>query len=188
MSECLELAFGKVSLFPVYDITVNDDNTVTVNKRLMGNEMYLRCRVKYSADGNPGSVALTDASPQAVISFVRRIPKYEYEMTGVPYNIPAGILSIAPTAIIRTTNGEIEDAEKELLPLWYIATNKASGSLSYSLVAHGISPVIPTAKMDDNYGAVIGLDVKDRGYIGAFIDNADGAVICDADGAVIVIH
>ena len=42
--------------------------------------------------------------------------------------------------------------------------------------------------MDENYGAVIGLDVKDRGYVGAFIDNADGAVICDADGAVIVIH
>lgn len=171
-----------------YDITVNADNTVTVNKRLMGTEMYLRCRVKYSADGNPGSVALTDASPQAVISFVRRIPKFEFDMTGVPYNIPAGILSIAPTAIIRTTNGEIEDAEKELLPLWYIATNKASGSLSYSLVAHGISPIIPTAKMDENYGAVIGLDVKDRGYVGALTDNADGAVMCDADGAVMVIH
>ncbi len=170
-----------------YDITVNG-NSVTVNKRLMGTEMYLRCRVKYSADGTPGSVALTDASPQAVISFVRRIPKFEYDITGVPYNIPAGILSIAPTAVIRTTNGEIEDAEKELLPLWYIATNKASGSLSYSLVAHGISPIIPTAKMDDNYGAVIGLDVKDRGYVGAFTDNADGAIFCDADGAILVIH
>lgn len=170
-----------------YDITVNG-NSVTVNKRLMGTEMYLRCRVKYSADGTPGSVALTDASPQAVISFVRRIPKFEYDITGVPYNIPAGILNIAPTAIIRTTNGEIEDAEKELLPLWYIATNKASGSLSYSLVAHGTSPIIPTAKMDDNYGAVIGLDVKDRGYVGAFTDNADGAIFCDTDGAVLVIH
>lgn len=170
-----------------YDITVNG-SSVTINRWLMGTEMYLRCRVKYSADGNPGSVALTDASPQAVVSFVRRIPKYEFDFTGVPYNVPAGILSVAPTAIIRTTNGEIENAEKELLPLWYIATNKASGSLSYSLVAHGISPVIPTDKMDENYGGVIGLDVIDRGYAGAFVDAADSAVICDADGSVLIIH
>lgn len=170
-----------------YDITVNND-TVTINRWLMGTEMYLRCRVKYSADGNPGSVTLTEASPQAIVSFVRRIPKYEFDFTGVPYNVPAGILSVAPTAIIRTTNGEIENAEKELLPLWYIATNKARGSLSYSLVAHGISPIIPTDKMDENYGGVIGLDVIDRGYAGVFVDAADSAVMCDADGAVLIIH
>lgn len=171
-----------------YDITVNSNGTVTINRWLMGTEMYLRCRVKYSADGNPGSVTLTEASPQAIVSFVRRIPKYEFDFTGVPYNVPAGILSVAPTAIIRTTNGEIENAEKELLPLWYIATNKASGSLSYSLVAHGISPIIPTDKMDENYGGVIGLDVIDRGYAGAFVDAADSAVMCDADGSVLIIH
>lgn len=170
-----------------YDITV-EGNTVKINRWLMGTEMHLRCRVKYSANGNPGSVALTDASPTAEAVFVRRIPKYEFDFTGVPYNIPAGHLTVAPTAIIRTTHGEITNAEKELLPLWYIATNKASGSLSYALVAHGASPVIPTTKMDKNYGAVIGLDVVDRGYAGAFTDAADGAVFCDADGAVLIIH
>ena len=170
-----------------YDITV-DGNTATINRWLMGSEMHLRCRVKYSADGNPGSVTLTAASPQAEAVFVRRIPKYEFDITGVPYNVPAGILNGAPTAIVRTTKGDITDPEKELLPLWYIATNKASGSLSYSLVAHGISPVIPTAKMDNNHGAVIGLDVVDRGYAGAFTDAADGAVFCDADGSVLIIH
>lgn len=171
-----------------YDITVNSNGTVTINRWLMGTEMYLRCRVKYSADGNPGSVTLTDASPQAIASFIRRIPKYEFDFTGVPYNIPAGLLNVAPTAIIRTTNGEIENAEKELLPLWYIATNKASGSLSYSLVAHGISPIIPTAKMDDNYGGVIGLDVKDRGYAGAWEDGTDDAIFCTPSGEVLIIH
>lgn len=170
-----------------YDITVNG-NSVTINRWLMGSEMHLRCRVKYSADGDPGSVALTAASPQAEAVFVRRIPKYEFDITGVPYNIPAGHLTVAPTAIIRTTNGEIANAETELLPLWYMATNKARGSLSYSLTAHGISPVIPTSKMDNNYGAVIGLDVVDRGYAGAFTDAADGAVFCDADGSVLIIH
>lgn len=173
-----------------YDITCNG-NEVTINRREMGSEMHLRCRVKYKADGDPTNVKLTEASPKAEAVFVRRIPKYEFDITGVPYNVPAGILSVAPTAIIRTTNGDITNypnLEKELLPLWYIATNKASGSLSYSLVAHGVSPTISTNKMDNNYGAVIGLDVVDRGYIGAFIDNADGAVFCDADGTVLIIH
>lgn len=170
-----------------YDITVNG-NSVTINRWLMGSEMHLRCRVKYSAAGNPGSVALTAASPQAEAVFVRRIPKYEFDITGVPYNVPAGILNVVPTATVRTTKGDITDPEKELLPLWYMATNKASGSLSYSLIAHGVSPTIPTAKMDNNYGAVMGLDVVDRGYAGAFTDAADGAVFCDADGAVLIIH
>ena len=170
-----------------YDITING-NTATINRWLMGSEMHLRCRVKYSADGNPGSVALTAASPEAEAVFVRRVPKYEFDFTGVPYNVPAGILAVAPTAVISTTKGVVSDAEKELLPLWYIATNKASGSLSYSLVAHGANPTIPTSKMDNNYGAVIGLDVVDRGYAGAFTDAADGAVITDADGSVLIIH
>lgn len=170
-----------------YDITVSG-STATINRWLMGQEMHLRCRYKYSASGNPGSVTLSDDSPQAEAVFIRRIPKYEYDFTGVPYNIPAGILAISPTALVRTTNGEVADFEKELLPLWYIATNKASGSLSYSLVGQGANPTIPTAALNKDYGAVIGLDVKDRGYAGAFTDAADGAVICDGNGDVIIIH
>ena len=170
-----------------YDITING-NTATINRWLMGTEMHLRCRAKYSADGEPDNVELTEASPAAEVAFIRRIPKYEFDITGVPYNIPAGLLTVAPTATISTTNGEITDAEKELLPIWYIATNKASGSLSYSQVAHGANPIIETTKMDSNYGAVIGLDVVDRGYAGAFTDAADGAVFCDADGSVLIIH
>lgn len=170
-----------------YDITVSG-STATINRRLMGQEMHLRCRCKYSASGNPGSVTLSDDSPQAEAVFIRRIPKYEYDFTGVPYNIPAGILAISPTALVRTTNGEVADFEKELLPLWYIATNKASGSLSYSLVGQGANPTIPTAALNKDYGAVIGLGVKDRGYAGAFTDAADGAVICDGNGDVIIIH
>ncbi len=170
-----------------YDISASG-NTATVNRRLMGDEMYLRCRCKYSADGTPETITLTDANPQAVIAFVRCIPKYEFDFAGVPYNIPSGTLRIAPAALIRTTCGEIADPEKELLPLWYMATNKARGSLSYELVGHGANPIIPTDKMDNNYGAVIGLEVADRGCVGAFADNADGAVFCDADGTVLLIH
>lgn len=170
-----------------YAVSISGD-TATVNRRLMGTELYLRCWAKYSAAGNPGSLAITAATPQALVAFVRRIPKFEYDFTGVPVNIPAGLLLVAPTAIVRTTNGEISNADRELLPLWYIATNKASGTLSYSLVAHGMEPTIPTKAMDSSYGAVIGLDVVDRGAAGAFMDAADGKVFTDADGKVIVIQ
>lgn len=169
-----------------YDVTASG-NTATINRWLMGNEAHLRCRVKYSAEGSPSSVSLTDASPSAEAAFVRRIPKFEYDIADVPYNIPAGLLRIVPRAVIRTTNGEIENAEAELLPLWYIATNKASGSLSYTQIGHGANPTLSTAKMDKNYGAVIGLDVVDRGGAAALVD-ADGSVFIDADGSILIIH
>lgn len=169
-----------------YDVTVGG-SSVTIDRWLMGNSASIRCRCRYSSSGDPDSVELDDSSPQAIVSFVRRIPKFEFDISGIPYNIPPGILRINPSAIIRTTNGEISNPETELLPLWYMATNKASGSLSYTLVAHGMSPVLDTAGMDDNYGAVIGLDVIDRGYAGAMTDS-DGAVICDSDGSILIIH
>ena len=165
-----------------YVITVDGNGTVTVDRWLMGTEMSLRCRADLAAGGSP------KAGPQAQVTFVRRIPKYESDIAEAPYNIPGGILSIKPSAAIRTTKGGVEDPERELLPLWYMATNKASGSLSYSVVAHGISPVIPTARMDGVYGAVLGLDVIDRGYAGAFTDAADNAVLRDADGSILIIH
>jgi hypothetical protein len=169
-----------------YDVTVNG-NTATVDKWLMGTEMYLRCRCRYSAEGTPDTVELNDDTPYAMVSFVRRIPKYEYNIEGVPYNIPAGSMILSPTTVIRDTNGEISNPETELLPLWYMATNKASGSLSYVQVAQGLSPTIDTTLLDNNYGAVMGLDVVDRGYAGALTDG-DGAVITDGDGAVMIIH
>lgn len=171
-----------------YAITISG-NTATINKWLMGSEMQLRCRVKYSPTGTPSSVALDDSTPQALISFVRHIPAFEYDITGVPYDIPAGLLQIAPEAVIRTTVGIINNPELELLPLWYMATNVASGSLSYVLRGHGINPTMSTDLMSGTHGAVIGLDVVDRGYAGAFMDNTDGRIFTDnTDGKVIIIH
>ncbi|WP_290158711.1 hypothetical protein [uncultured Duncaniella sp.] len=170
-----------------YDVTVAADGaSCTVNRNLMGTELYLRCRAKYDIGGNPSSIALTDAAPCKVVTFVRRIPKFEFDVTGVPVNIPVGILAIAPEASIWDANGAIQNPERELLPLWYIATNKASGTLSYTQVAHGLKPTVPTKAMSTSYGAVVGLDVKDVGPLCAFEDT-DGAVFEDADGNVILI-
>ena len=170
-----------------YDVEVAADGaSCTVNRALMGTELYLRCRAKYDLGGNPSSVALTDASPSKIIAFIRRIPKFEHDITGVPVNIPVGILAIAPVASIWNATGAIQDPERELLPLWYIATNKASGTLSYTQVAHGLTPTVPTTAMSASYGAVIGLDVKDVGPLCAFEDS-DGTVFEDSDGNVILI-
>lgn len=170
-----------------YDVEVAADGaSCTVNRALMGTELYLRCRAKYDLGGNPSGVVLTDGSPSKIISFIRRIPKFEHDITGVPVNIPAGILAIAPVASIWNATGAIQDPERELLPLWYIATNKASGTLSYTQVAHGLTPTVPTTAMSASYGAVIGLDVKDVGPLCAFEDS-DGNVFEDSDGNVILI-
>lgn len=170
-----------------YDVTVAADGaSCTVNRNLMGTELYLRCRAKYDMGGNPSSVALTDAAPCKIVAFIRRIPKFEFDVTGVPVNIPVGILAITPEASIWNAKGAIQNPEKELLPLWYIATNKASGTLSYTQVAHGLKPTVPTKTMSASYGAVIGLDVKDVGPLCAFEDT-DGVVFEDADGNVILI-
>ena len=170
-----------------YDVTISEDGaSVTVDRSLMGQELYLRCRAKYDINGNPENVQLNDNSPQKIIAFVRRIPKFEYGMFGVPTNIPPGLLAIAPEAKIWTTNGEIEDPERELLIIWKAATNKQSGSLSYEMVGQGLNPTLPTAKMSEQHGGVYGVDVIDAGPTCAWEDS-DGAVFEDGDGNIILI-
>lgn len=171
-----------------YDVTVSTDGvSCTVNRSLMGADLYLRCRAKYDINGNPGSVALGDASPCKVISFVRRLPKFEFDYFGVPTNIPADLMAVAPFAKIWNANGDLPSPERELLALWYIATNQASGSLSYNLVAAGMNPTIPTAALSQIYGAVIGLDVIDIGPVAA-MEDGNGVVFEDGDGNVLLIH
>ena len=171
-----------------YDVTVSADGvSCVVNRSLMGADLYLRCRAKYDINGSPSSVTLNDASPCKVVAFIRRLPKFEFDYFGVPTNIPADLMAVAPFAKMWNANGDLPTPERELLPLWYIATNKASGSLSYALVAHGMNPTIPTAALSQIYGAVIGLDVIDRGPW-ASMEDADGVVFEDGSGNLILIH
>ena len=171
-----------------YDVTVSADGvSCVVNRSLMGADLYLRCRAKYDINGSPSSITLNEASPCKVVAFVRRLPKFEFDYFGVPTNIPADLMAVAPFAKMWNANGDLPTPERELLPLWYIATNQASGSLSYALVAHGMNPTIPTAALSQIYGAVIGLDVIDRGPW-ASMEDADGVVFEDGSGNLILIH
>lgn len=88
-----------------YDVEVSaDGSSCTVNRSLMGAELYLRCRAKYDINGNPNGVALSDSSPMAIVAFIRRIPKFECDISEAPTNIPSGLLAISPTAKIWDTN------------------------------------------------------------------------------------
>lgn len=172
-----------------YCASVSADTTsCTVNRALMGEKLGLRCRAKYAAEGSPSAVALTDASPCKMVEFVRRIHKYDFDIVDCPVNIPSGLLTIAPRGSVFDTHGEIDNAEKELLVLWYVATNKASGALSYTQIAHGKNPTtLPTSAMSEQLGAVYGIDVIDIGPVAAWEDG-DGKVFEDGDGNIILIH
>lgn len=169
-----------------YDVEVSEDgSSCTVNRNLMGAELYLRCRAKYSAEGNPSSVQLSDNAPTELVAFIRRTPKFEFDIGELPTNLPSGLLAIAPTAKIWGTNGVIDNPERELLPLWYVATN-GTGTLNYSLIAHGMNPTLSTEKVSNTAGGVYGLDVKDVGPLCAWEDD-DGAVFVDDEDNVILI-
>ena len=172
-----------------YCATVSQDGaSCTIDRSLMGASLALRCRAKYDVNGNPASVTLDATSPTKVVEFIRRIHKYDFDIVDCPVNIPSGLLAIAPKASIYDTYGEITNPERELIVLWYVATNQASGSLSYSQIAHGKDPeMLSTAAMSNLYGAVYGIDVKDIGPVAAWEDG-DGKVFEDGDGNIILIH
>ncbi len=170
-----------------YDVEVSADGTsCTVDRSLIGNTLFLRCRAKYDVEGNPSSVTLDDSCPTKIISFTRRIPKIEYDIYEVPTNLPTGLEAICPTAHIQDTNGVIDNPERELLPIWYAATNVKKGELKYDLVAHGMKPTLSTNVVSDTLGGVYGLEVKDVGPTCAWEDS-DGAVFEDGSGNVLLI-
>ncbi|MFA5651065.1 MAG: hypothetical protein WC914_07975, partial [Proteiniphilum sp.] len=156
-----------------------------IDRSLMGHGLSLRVRAKYDAGGNPGSTELTESSPMKIINFVRRIPRYEYDIAGLPTGIPPNLMYVYPEVVISDTNGIMDNATDELLPLWYIATN-STGSLSYTLVATGKSPEVSTGPLDDVLGAVLAVDVIDRGPL-LPMEDSDGKILADSNGKILLI-
>lgn len=173
-----------------YDMEVSSDSctkSLTVNRRLMGSETEIRCIALYDKSGSASSMSVAATSPMKALALVRRIPDFEDDFTGVPLNIPPGSLYLHPTAIIRDTKGIISNPERELHLIWKAATNLASGSLTYAQVGHGESPVLPTSKIVNEHGMVLGIDVQDAGAIGA-LEDSDGYLIEDSDGSLILVQ
>ena len=154
----------------------------------MGAALKMRCVALYDPEGTPtSSDAITDATPQMSFDFVRRIPKYDYDMAGVPTNIPPGTLCIYPEVVVKDAKGIVTNPQREIHFRWLAATNAASGNLSYTEIGNGATPELPTSRMNINYGMVLGLDPVDAGPECAWLDS-DGKVITDSDGKIILIR
>lgn len=171
------------------DVTVSEDTTtLTLNRRLMGDAISIRCRARYDPTGeSPSTAELNKLSPTAFTTVRRWIPAYDEDFVGVPANIPPGTEYLYPTAKVKVTNGELTNWEEELVARWYMATNVTSGTPTYVQVGEDESPEIPTTLMDDMLGGILSLDVTDRGAWGAWSD-ASGIALTDADGAVLMFH
>lgn len=170
-----------------YDVSVAADGaSILVNRRLMGQQIFIRCRAAYDPKGHPEDVSLSDASPAQTISFVRRIPYFDFDFIGVPSDIPADTREIAPKAVIRDIVGVIENPTDVLRPVWYVAPNNGATSPAYSKVAQGMAPIISTNPVNNTNGAIVALDIEDVGPLAAALD-IDGAVFTDANGAVLLI-
>ena len=163
-----------------YFISV-EESRVVIDRQSMGSELALRVFAERRGDN------IKENSVSASTLIVRRIPEFEYDISGMPYNIPPGTEVVHPQSVVFNGQGLIENHDKELLSEWSIATNTLTGDMVYNVVAYGRYADIPLDKMDDALGAVIGLDVKDRGPMSALTDQS-GELFSDADGSVIIIR
>lgn len=165
----------------------SDGATATLDRSLMGEQITIRCRAKYSAAGNPSAVQLTDASPSKVITIARRIPPIDVEVLDAVDNLQPGTRNFSPRAYIYDNVGEIPNPTKDILPIWYFGTNSHTKSIVFVQQGHGLSPVIPTDLMDAKLGGILQIDTKILNPL-ALLADGDGKVITDGDGKAIVFH
>ncbi len=160
---------GQFSAITADDLEIKvsaDGTSVTLDRSLMGKRICIRCRAKFSADGNPASVDLSDATPNRIVNIVRRIPFYDYD-------------------ILDTV--DVANPTRELQVLWWMAPNNSIHFENAVLVGHGMSPRVPTDLLDPNRGAILALEVKDLDPLALAMD-ADGKVFVDADGNPFIFH
>lgn len=153
----------------------------------MGKRICIRCRAKFSADGNPASVDLSDATPNRIVNIVRRIPFYDYDILDTVDEVLPDTKVVNPAATISDNVGEITNPTRELQVLWWMAPNNSIHFENAVLVGHGMSPRVPTDLLDPNRGAILALEVKDLDPLALAMD-ADGKVFVDADGNPFIFH
>ena len=181
---------GQFSAITADDLEIKvsaDDTSVTLDRSLMGKRICIRCRAKFSADGNPASVDLSDATPNRIVNIVRRIPFYDYDILDTVDEVLPDTKVVNPAATISDNVGEIANPTRELQVLWWMAPNNSIHFENAVLVGHGMSPRVPTDLLDPNRGAILALEVKDLDPLALAMD-ADGKVFVDADGNPFIFH
>lgn len=170
------------------EIKISEDGaSVTLDRSLMGKRICIRCRAKYSAEGNPASVELNDATPYKIVNIVRRIPFYDYDMIDLVDEVLPGTKLVNPKATIFDNQGDIENPTRELQVLWWMAPNNSINFENPVLVGHGMEPAVSTELLDPGRGAVLAMEVKDLNPLALAMD-ADGKVFVDADGNPFIFH
>lgn len=181
---------GQFSAITADDLEIKvsaDGTSVTLDRSLMGKRICIRCRAKFSADGNPASVDLSDATPNRIVNIVRRIPFYDYDILDTVDEVLPDTKVVNPAATISDNVGEIANPTRELQVLWWMAPNNSIHFENAVLVGHGMSPRVPTDLLDPNRGAILALEVKDLDPLALAMD-ADGKVFVDADGNPFIFH
>ena len=166
-----------------YEVVSISDDTLIIDRELMGSDVTIVCQATYSNSGKPATLALA-SDPTESTTIVRRLPHFEYDYFGVPNSIAVGVTAVNPELYVTDTKGVIANPLEQLYALWYTKKNVNSGS--YVQVAHGATPSIPTNSMDVAKGMMIGLEVKDCGPLVPWKDNT-GSVIVDDLGNIILI-
>jgi len=165
----------------------SDGTTATLDRSLMGEQITIRCRAKYSAAGNPSAVQLSDSSPSKVITIARRIPPIDAEVLDAIDSLQPGTRNINPRAYLYDNVGELPNPTKDILPLWYLGTNSHTKAINFVLQGHGLTPTIPTDLMDAKLGGILQIDPVILNPL-ALLADSDGKVITDGDGKAIVFH
>jgi hypothetical protein len=181
---------GQFSAINADDIEIKisaDGSSVTLDRSQMGKRICIRCRVKFSADGNPASVDINNATPFKIVNIVRRIPFYDYDMIDIVDEVLPDTKVVKPKATIFDNIGEIPNPTKELQVLWWMAPNNSIHFENSVLVGHGMTPTVPTDLLDPTRGAILALEVKELEPL-ALAKDADGKVFVDADGNPFIFH
>lgn len=159
--------------------------TLTLSREFMGDGVTLRCYALFAGDGTVASKSITDLTPMETITHTRSLPSYDYEMTGVPLQIPVGSISVNPQISVMTNKGTVSNAELVLLTKWYAATNTGGSSASFTEVAHGASAEVPCKYIVDDMGMLLGYEAADAGAKKALVD-ASGRILVDAEGKILI--
>ena len=162
------------------------NETITINRSLIGDKITLRCYAVFSPEGDVAGKLIAETTPMKTLTISRKMPKYDFDCSGVPSNIAPGTKYVYPTIVVTTPHGSISNEDDLFYFQWYAGTNTHSDVSPTTLVASGKTAAIDTKYITNDNGMLLGFDVVERGAAKAVVDS-DGTILVDDDGAVMIM-
>ena len=138
-----------------WEVVSLTEDTLTINRDLIGTGQTYVVKASYDADGSPANTP-DEQIMQRSTSIRRRIAKIEAVWEGIPLQFPDGTTAIRPKPIVRDGVGMLDDPWEILYADWYKAS---SPTASKALVAHDE----PEPSIDFTDGMMLTLEINDRG-------------------------